>query len=79
MLSCVVVPFRSPEGEKGDQEKHLTGPRILVETGKMELNNYIKLQNLGVSVTLKCQPTAVASLTNIVMVITGKASVIFFS
>lgn len=79
VLSCVVVPFRSPEGEKGDQEKHLTGPQILVKTGKTELNNYIKLQKLGVSVTLECQPTVVASLMNIVMVITGKASVVFFS
>lgn len=61
VLSCVVMPFQSPEGEKGDQEKHLTGPRILVKTGKMELNNYIKLQKLGVSVTLRCQPAAAPS------------------
>lgn len=24
VLSCIVTPFQSPEGEKGDQEKHLT-------------------------------------------------------
>lgn len=38
VLSCIVTPFQSPEGEKGDQEKHLTWPLVLVKTSKMELN-----------------------------------------
>lgn len=44
VLSCIVTPFQSPEGEKGDQEKHLTCPHVLEENYKSGVKHCIKIQ-----------------------------------
>lgn len=44
VLSCIVTPFHSPGGEKGEQEEHLTWPHVLEENYKSGVKHYIKLQ-----------------------------------
>lgn len=46
VLSCIVTPFQSPEGEKEDQEKHLTGPHVLEENYKSGVKHHIRTSKI---------------------------------